>query len=340
MRRREFVAGTAATAAIGLTNRTHAQTDSRLPSKKRIAIFHPFEPPEGLSVNGRRAFKAFFGEPNKLGCIEGQNLIVERYSALGQPDRIGDLAREIVASHPDLIIALGGTIARILKPLTTTIPILATTADPVAGGIVTNLAKPGGNITGISVFAGLEIAGKRLQFLRETVGKLTNVCVLFPTSVVPFWEMTKATFLETAAGAGIPISTAVVTGKLDRDAYERAFDEMRAGKVDGVLVGDASENVTNRHVIVELAATHSLPAIYPYSEFVEVGGLMSYGVDLSDVDRRLADMTDEVLRGAKPADIPYRQQTKFELVLNRKTAASLGLEFPPTLLTAADEVIE
>jgi putative ABC transport system substrate-binding protein len=340
MRRRDFIAGTAATAAIGLTNRAHAQADSRSPSKKRIAIFHLSEPPEGLSVNGRRAYRVFFEELSKLGYIEGQNLIVERYSALGRPDRIGDLAREIVASHPDLIISISGPTTRVLKPLTHTIPILGTSADPVAGGIVTNLAKPEGNITGISVDAGLEIWGKLLQFLRETTGKLTNVCVLFPTSAVPFWEMTKAVLLEAAARAGIPISTAVITGKLDRDAYERAFDEMRTGKVDGVLVGSASENLTNRHLIVELAAKHSLPTIYPFREFVEVGGLMSYGVDLSDVLRRLADMTDEVLKGAKPADIPYSQQTKFELVLNRKTARSLGLAFSTTLLTAADEVIE
>jgi putative ABC transport system substrate-binding protein len=204
--------------------------------------------------------------------------------------------------------------------------------------MVTNLAKPEGNITGISVDAGLEVWGKRLQFLRETVGKMTNVRLLMPDSWITVLERTHLP--EAAQQAGVRIATAVIVGKLDREAYERVFETMQAESVDGLIVSDSTEHLTNRAVILGLAARHRLPAIYPFREFVDDGGLLSYGVDSADVFRRLADMTDQILRGAKPSDIPYYQQTKFELVLNRTAARSLGLDFPASLLAVADQVIE
>jgi putative ABC transport system substrate-binding protein len=228
-----------------------------------------------------------------------------------------------------------------LKPLTATIPILTTASDPVASGIVKNLAKPDSNITGATTEAGSEAYGKRLQLLVETVGKLTNVRLLMPPSLVTYWEMTDGPpTLEAARRAGIPLAAALVPEALDRQVLERAFDEMAAEKVDGLMVLGAAEFYTYRQLIVDVAASHRLPAIYSAREFVEVGGLLSYGADAVDRMRRIADMTDGILRGAKPADIPLYQPTKLELVLNRTTARSLGLEFPPTLLTAADEVIE
>lgn len=140
---------------------------------------------------------------------------------------------------------------------------------------------------------------------------------------------------------GIPITVAVLANKvLDREAYERVFDAMEAERVDGLVVGDSPEHITNREVIVELAARHRLPTIYPYREYVDVGGLASYGTDTADLLRRLANMADQILRGAKPGDIPFYQQTKFELVLNRTAAKSLGLDFPASLLAVADEVLE
>jgi putative tryptophan/tyrosine transport system substrate-binding protein len=335
MRRREFIAGTAATAAMSFTRPVCAQIDARSPGK-RIAFVHLTEKLKGLTVKGR--YKAFFGELNRLGYIEGQNLVVERYSALGQTERYGVVAGAAVASHPDLIISIGTPLARLLKPLTATIPILTTSADPIASGLVTNLAKPDGNITGINVDVGSELYGKRLQFLRETVGKLTNARLLIPASAIMYWEMVTAPLLQRT---GIPITAAVLADKVvDREAYERVFDAMEAERVDGLVVGDSPEHITNREVIVDLAARHRLPTIYPYREYVDVGGLASYGTDTADLLRRLADMADQILRGAKPGDIPFYQQAKFELVLNRTTARSLGLEFPPTLLSVADEVIE
>jgi putative ABC transport system substrate-binding protein len=202
------------------------------------------------------------------------------------------------------------------------------------------LAKPEGNITGVSVDAGVEVFGKRLQFLRETTGKLTNVGVLMTPSAVSFWNASSAPIQEAAHRANIRLSPAVLSERIDRAAYERVFDAMEKEGIDGVLVGEAGENTTYRQVIVDLAATHRLPAIYPWREYIEVGGLLSYGPDTAQMFRRLANMVDQILKGAKPGDIPYQQQTKFELLLNRTTARSLGLEFPPNLLALADEVIE
>lgn len=200
------------------------------------------------------------------------------------------------------------------------------------------MARPDGNITGINVDVGAELYGKRLQFLSETVGKLTNVRLLIPASAIMYLEMVTAPLLRRT---GIPITAAVLADKVvDREAYERVFDAMEAERVDGLVVADAPEHITNREMIVDLAAGHRLPTIYPYREYVDVGGLASYGTDTADLLRRLANMADQILRGAKPGDIPFYQQTKFILVLNRTTARSLGLEFPTTLLAVADEVIE
>jgi ABC-type uncharacterized transport system substrate-binding protein len=339
MRRREFIAGTAATATAVFARSARAQTNSQL--AKRIAIVDPAAEPEEVTINGIPSFKAYLTELNRLGYVEGQNLTVERYLALGLPERQAENARAVVASHPDLIVAIGGPVARQLKPLTTTIPIIAISGDPVAGKIVTNLARPDGNITGVSVDAGLGIYAKRLELLREVTQKLTTVPLLYSASGLPFWEMAlKAPLQEAGARVGISVSVAVPAETTDRASFERAFDLIIAAGADGLMVGDTSEILRSRELILELAAKHRLPTIYSYREFVEAGGLMSYGIDLRDVFRRMADMTVHVLRGAKPADIPYFQLTKFELVLNRKTARSLGLEFPPTLLVAADEVIE
>jgi putative ABC transport system substrate-binding protein len=327
-------------AAMGFAQPVSAQSTLAL-GVKRIAMFHPTEPPEGISITGRRGYKAFFGELIKLGYNEGQNLTVERYSALGQPDRYGDIARTIVASQPDVIVPLSGPMALQLKALTTSIPIVLATPDPIAYGVATSLARPGGNITGITLDAGLELWGKRFQLLIETAKKLTNVRFLRAGAVRSAGgEQQEQVLRETARHAGISFAGIFMNGKIDRAAYERTFDAMAKDGVYGLVVQDAGEHVSNRQVIVDFAANLRLPAIYPLREFVEVGGLLSYGNDSADWFRRMADMIDQILKGAKPGDIPFYQPTKLELVLNRTTARSLGQEFPPTLLAVADEVIE
>ena len=304
----------------------YAEINAGSPVPKRIAIVYPSMRPEQLTSEATH--KAYFQQLNRLGYIEGKNLIVERYWVLGQHDRTEEIARAIVGSRPDLIIALSGGLTRTLKPLTATIPILALTGDPVVGGIVTNMARPDGNITGVSADAGLELFGKRFQYLVETARRLANVRFLMTTTGRWQWETTALGALRDAAGrAGISIDAALVSTPVDQAAYEKVFEAMERDRVDGLL-------------IVDLAARYRLPAIYPYRDFVDAGGLLSYGIDLVEMLQRLAVMTNEVLRGAKPGDIPYYQMTKFDLVLNRATARSLGLDFPPTLLATANDVIE
>ena len=342
MRRRDFMAGSAATAALGVAGwPVYAEINAGSPVPKRIALVHPSLSRDQMTSSGRRSFKAYFQELDRLGYIEGKNLVVEWYSVLGRHDRTEEIARAVVASRPDLILPMTGALTRALKPLTTTIPILAITGDPVAGGIVTSLAKPGGNITGVSTDAGLEIYGKRLQYLVETARRLANVRFLMTTTSRWLWETTALDALRDAAGrAGISIDAALVSTPVDQAAYEQVFEAMERDRVDGLIVNDAGDHVAYRQLIADLAARYRLPAIYPYREFVDAGGLLSYGIDLVDLFRRLAVMTNEVLRGAKPGDIPYYQMTKFDLVLNRATARSLGLDFPPTLLATANDVIE
>jgi putative ABC transport system substrate-binding protein len=359
MRRPEFIAGTAATAATGFAQPICAQTNARATGKKRLAIFHPVRPPEQLTPKGGyRPYQVYFEELNRLGYIEGQNLIVERHSALGHPDRIGDLARQIVASHPDVVLSVSGVFIKEIMALTTSIPIVAPTPDPVALGFSSSLARPDRNFTGVVMDAGLELWAKRVQLLLEAVRKVTKLGYLNanPASPTP----TTSTYIrEAAQRGGIATAYIVVAGNFDRSAYERnwttvivggekvdrtacerTFAAMEKEGVDGLIVGEAAEFVAYRELIADLAARFRVPAIYPYREFVEVGGLMAYGVDLADTFRRVARMTGQMLGGAKPSDIPIYRQTKYELVLNQKVATSLGLEFPATLLTGADELID
>jgi putative ABC transport system substrate-binding protein len=304
---------------------------------KRVAMVHPAEKPEEMTINGR--YKPYFEALNRLGYAEGQNLFVERYSGFGRPEQYGDLARTVVASQPELIVAIGTPIALQFKSATSTIPIVTIAAAPVALGLVTNFARPEGNITGVSADAGLEIDGKRVQLLSELVRDLTNVRVLVPVANGNWWGVMGTSIGEAAQRAGISVAPALAPGT-SRLAYEQSFDAMEKEQVDGLVVSDGTEHLTNRALIVQLAAQHRLPAIYAYRAFAEAGGLLAYGIDTSATFRRLADVTDQVLKGAKPGDVPFYQATKFELVLNRTTARSLGLEFPPTLLAVADEVIE
>jgi putative tryptophan/tyrosine transport system substrate-binding protein len=340
MRRREFIAGTAAVAAMGFARPVFAQANPS-PGAKRLAIFHTTEPIEKLTINGLPAFKAYFAELNRLGHIEGQNLIVDRYSALGQPDRYETLAREIVASRPDVIFPLNVSMVLRINALTTNIPIVMLTGDPVASGLTTNLARPSGNITGVTIDGGFELWGKRFQLLLETAKKLTNVCFLRAGPVRAVGgERQEEVLREAARRAGISLTGILMNEEIDRVAYERTFEKMEKDGVDGLIVQESGEHFTYRQLIVDLAAKVRLPTIYPFREFVEVGGLMAYGIDLVDATRRVADTTNQVLRGVKPSDIPFYQETKYELVLNQKAATSLGLQFSPILLTAADGLIE
>ena len=244
--------------------------------------------------------------------------------------------------------------------MTTSIPMIAPTSDPVQFGYTTSLARPDRNFTGVVHDAGLEIWAKRVQLLLETARKVTKLGFLAANPPDPtFTPSIQVPFIRAIQRPGIAAAFVVVAGKIDRAAYERAyatvivggekvdrtacektFEAMEKEGVDGLIVSDTNEFITYMQLIADLAARFRVPAIYPFREFVEVGGLMAYGVDIADVMRRVAGMTGQVLGGAKVSDIPFYRQTKYDLVLNQKAATSLGLEFPPALLTTADEVID
>ena len=333
MQRREFITlfgGTAAAWPLA----ARAQQPAKM---KRIAIVLPATKIGDMNVNASRLFRLFFEELSRLGYVEGQNLVVERYSGEGRTEHYADLAREVVNTHPDLIYSHTTRLALNFKAATTTIPIVTVTADPIAGGLVSSLARPGGNITGVSGDAGIEVYGKRLALLLEATSKLSNA--RFLVSQLNWEGFVGAAVREASRRLGISLAGEPMSS-FNEQEYQRVFNSMELERVDGILVSDESEHFTYRRLLVELAAKTRIPASYAHREHVELGGLMAYSFDLEDLFRGSARQIAEILKGANPGDIPFRQTTKFQLVINVKTAKALGLEMPSTLLLRADEVIE
>jgi putative ABC transport system substrate-binding protein len=333
MRRRDFITALGSAATWPLAAR--AQQPAKM---KRIAFVHPSTKVSEMSVSGQPRYRAFFEELSRLGYVEGQNLGVERYSGEGQPERYAELVRNVVNTHPDLIVTLGARLSLDFKMATTTIPIVTIAFDPIALGLVPSIARPGGNITGVTIAGGFEIIGKRMGLLVEAMPKLSIVGYLASR---PYWEDTRgAAAREAAKQAGISLKAALLDSAFNEAAYHRVFTSMEQDRADALMVSEEVEHITNRATIVELAAKGRIPAIYPIREYVEAGGLMAYSIDLADIYRRLANLIDKILKGANPGDIPFYQPTKFELSINLKAAKTLGLEMPPMLLGRADEVIE
>ncbi|HEV2548803.1 MAG TPA: ABC transporter substrate-binding protein [Stellaceae bacterium] len=288
-------------------------------------------------TGGTAYFRAFFERLRQLGYIEGQNLVVERYSGEGRAEHYAELVREIVRGSPDLIFTTA--LAPQFKAATATIPIVATTGDPVANGIVASLPRPGGNITGVTVDAGVDIMGKYLELLREMVPAASRVARL---SSRPWEGQAPYTVALQEAARKMQISfvSPPLHAPFNEAEYRRVFAAIVQAGADALLVSGQLENRANRQLIVEVAAKARLPAIYPYRFYTDIGGLMSYGVNLEDLCRHAADQVGQILKGTKPSDIPFNQPTKFELIINLRTAKALGITMPPTLLIAADEVIE
>jgi putative tryptophan/tyrosine transport system substrate-binding protein len=333
MRRRKFITLLGGAVAVWPVA-ARAQQPAKM---KRIAYVNSSGEVSVISASGRPTYRVFFEELSRLGYVEGQNLGVERHSGEGRPERYAELARDVVNTHPDLIFAVGGRLSLDFKMATTTIPIVTIIIDPIALGLVASIARPGGNITGVAISAGLEIIGKRMGLLVEAMPKLSTVGYLASR---PFWEDPRgAATREAAKRAGVALSPAML-GAFNEAEYQRVFKSMEQDRADGLMVSDEPEHSTHRATIVELAAKGRIPAIYPVRDFVEAGGLMAYSIDLVDIWRRGANLIDKILRGANPGDIPFYQPTKFELSINLKTAKALGLELPAMLLGRADEVIE
>jgi putative ABC transport system substrate-binding protein len=288
------------------------------------------------STNAAR-IEAFRQGLRELGYIEGKNIVIEWRSSEGKADRLLVLAAELVRLKVDIIITGGPPATRSAKEATVTIPIvMAQDGDPVGSGFVASLARPGGNITGLATLAP-EISGKQLELLKEIVPKLSRVAV-FGTSTVP-GNAQRLREVELAAGAfGVKLQYLDILGPKD---FETAFRAASKGHADAVLmlVGGSTAGA-HRTQVVDLAVKNRLPATYPRREFVEDGGLMSYGASFTDLFRRAATYVDKILKGAKPADLPVEQPTKFELIINLKAAKQIGLTIPPNVLVRADKVIK
>jgi putative tryptophan/tyrosine transport system substrate-binding protein len=337
MRRREFITFIGGTAAAWPLA-ARAQQPAKM---KRIAMVAPSEPVANLVASYNRHYRAFFDEVSRLGFVQGKNLIVERYSAGGQPDRFAQLARDVVDTRPDAIYLLDATLAFTFKAATTTIPIVTPSADPIAMGLVSNIARPGGNLTGTSIDAGIEMWGKRIGLLKETLPSLANIGFIVPMPRKRWNEGGYGLAIRQAAKASsIRLNAVVLEGTVDEAEYRRAFAAFEQDRPDALMVSEHSANFINRIVIVELAAKHRLPAMYTFREIVEDGGLMAYAVDLEELSRSTGSQISQILNGTNPGDIPFSQVTRFELAINLKTAKSLGLEFPATLLGSANFIVE
>ena len=295
----------------------------------RLGILEPV--PATQNAANLDALRAALRE---LGYVEGRNLIIEYRSADGRADRYADLAAELVRLRVDAIVTRGTPAARAAKEATSTIPmVMATMGDPRA--IVASFARPGGNITGVTTFS-TELIGKRLELLKELVPRLARVGLLHNMSnpaAPPEWEETRS------AARALGLQAELLDVRSEGD-LARAFERAGRPRLDALIVG--FDGLTQMHgpAVVDLAARHRLPAVYPAREFVTAGGLMAYAVNYADLYSRVASFVDRIFKGARPAELPVEQPTRFELVVNLKTARALGLTIPASLRLRADEVIE
>ncbi len=289
----------------------------------------------GVSASRQRAGEALRQGLRELGWIEGQNLVTEYRSAEGRPDRLADLAAELIQLKVELIVsACGPQIPAILKA-SSTIPIVSICPDLVSAGIVASLARPGGSVTGVAML-GRELIGKRLELLKAGVPKASRVASLW--NPVYDWTVFRREMESGARATGVKLLQPFeVRGP---DDFEAAFAAMAKGRADALVVPADPFTVLHQERIVALAAKHRLPTMFDLREFVDAGGLMSYGPRVPDMVRRIAAFVDKILKGAKPGDLPVEQPTTFELVINLKTAKALGLTIPQSLLVRADQIIE
>ena len=332
MKRREFISILGG-AAVGWPLATHAQQPAKMPRIGFLATA-PFDTPEF-----REARDPFLQGMRELGYVEGQNIIIEYRSAEGKQERFTSLANDLVRMNVDLIVALATPHARAAQQATRTIPIVVPVmSDPVGDGLVASLARPGGNITGLTSLAP-ELTPKMLDLLSQALPGLSRVAALWhpgATSARTAGETWKATE-TTAASLRLQLRLVEVPGADDIDS---AFDSIDRERPEALLLVQSSMFFTERRRITALVAKHRLPSIFNAREYAALGGLMAYGASAAERFRRSATYVDRILKGAKPADLAVEQPTKFELVINLKTAKALGLTVPPLLLAQADEVIE
>jgi putative tryptophan/tyrosine transport system substrate-binding protein len=328
MRRREFIGGPGGAAAWPLAAR--AQQPERM---RRIGVLEPISESD---PEAQRRIAAFVGGLQKFGWTVGTNVMIDYRWANGDTDRIRLYATELTGMQPDVIWVSGALSLLPLKRATHTIPIVFTQIyDPVGSGFVASLTRPGGNITGFTL-GEFSMGGKTLEVLKEVAPRVNCVAVVLNLEQPPHVAMWRS-IEATAPSFEVRLTRADVQGPAE---IERAIEAFARAPNGSLIVLRAPVTVVNRELITALAARHHLPAVYAFRFIVTGGGLVSYGVDSVDQSRQAAGYVDRILKGEKPADLPVQQPTKFELVINLKTAKALGLDIPPALLARADEVIE
>ncbi|MGY8684702.1 ABC transporter substrate-binding protein [Bradyrhizobium sp. UFLA05-153] len=328
MRRRIFIA--VAGGMLAWPFSSAAQSLKRIPR----LCFLTFDP--GTPQSPAKRFEGFFERLRELGYVNGETITIDYLHPDGRSDRYPELAAECLHLKPDIVAVTTTPGAHALKDATTTIPIVMVVGDPVGTKLVDSLGRPGGNITGMSQMTS-GLAAKRLELLKEAVPELSRVLVL-AYLVDPISPLQVQAMKEAASSLGVTLQVIDIKAPDDLPA---AFETGRKVGAQGVLTTAESIFRNARAVVTELAARYSLPAVYPYAAFAENGGLMAYDdVDDRELHRGAADYVDKILKGAKPSDLPVQQPTKFQLVINLKTAKALGLNIPPALLARADEVIE
>jgi putative tryptophan/tyrosine transport system substrate-binding protein len=331
MKRREFITLLGGAAAWPLAAR--AQQATKVPHIGFLAT-GSLESPET-----RATVDAFRQGLRERGYMEGQSLIIEYRSADGEYAHLPRLANELVGLKLDLILAPNTPAARAVQLATTTMPIVVSVmGDPVADGLVASLARPGGNITGLT-FLGPELVTKRLGLLKQALPNASRIAALWHPGA--FGERTTRDMLQATATAARTLAVELQLVEVRRaDEFDRSFSAMTRNRADALIVFPSSMLFFERKRIVDLTTTHRLPSIFGAKEFAELGGFMAYGASIADLLRRSATYVDKILKGANPADLPVEQPTKFEFVINLKTAKALGLTISESFLLLADEVIE
>jgi putative ABC transport system substrate-binding protein len=337
IRRREFVAFLGcATVALPVV----ASADEKS-AMRRLAIAAP-NTADVVERSRTTYWPPFFQKLREHGYVEGRNLAITRYSMAGPAQNYSALARGMIASNPDILIGFGG-VGRELAKTTNSVPIVANMVDPVGMGLVKSLARPGGNLTEVTVDTGPRVWDKWVETLREFLPRLARVGTLSPrTSEVGGGaaEYVDKSLRETWGPKGVDIVSVLADPPFDEAAYRRTLTTAVTQRLDALVVGGAPQNFPQSAAIIAFAAEARLPTIYPAREFVDAGGLVAYAFDLVELFRVMGDQTAKILDGAKPGDIPIYQPTEFQLFLNLKTAKTLGIEMPTSLLVRADEVIE
>src|SRR5215813_2274932 len=326
MRRREFIALIGSATAWPFAG--GAQQRSKV---HHIAIVHPTQ------TMMESQLLVFFAELQRLGYVEGTNLAVDRFS-IGRID-FKELIREAIRRGPEVILTVGSDMAAALQEATKSIPIVAAVADPIATGLTVSISRPGGNLTGVVIDAGVNVWEKRFEVLREITPAGLRVAFLAAPDV---WEGPYGRAVRQAADR-VGISLTLITYDnvpVQEAEYRRAFSAMQDAGIGAIAIPDEPGDLAYRKLIVELVQDLRLPAVYPFREFIDEGGLMAYSPNLLELLRHAAHQVEQILKGVKPGDLPFFQATKFELIINLKTAKALGVTVPPSLLARADEVLE